>query len=130
MVGTIAGHSRCGVLATGTVSAASHAVFPDPRVATRPATRGRALRDRETASWVDLRATLVVMPVFVLELINACFYLAAIMKTVALGQQAGETDARSAGRELVGSTLMGAWIALRCGSASRLRPACGCWCCG
>jgi FtsH-binding integral membrane protein len=30
---------------------------------------------------------------------------------VALGQQAGETDARSAGREMVGSTLMGAWIA-------------------
>jgi hypothetical protein len=34
------------------------------------------------------------------------------MKTVALGQQAGETDARHAGRELVGSTLMGALIAL------------------
>jgi FtsH-binding integral membrane protein len=38
--------------------------------------------------------------------------MAAIMKTVALGQQAGETDSRSAGRELVGSTCMGAVIAL------------------
>ena len=37
--------------------------------------------------------------------------MAAILKSVALGQQAGETDARSAGREMVGSTLMGAWIA-------------------
>ena len=52
------------------------------------------------------------MPVFVLALTNPSFYLAAIMKTVALGQQAGETDARHAGRELVGSTLMGALIAL------------------
>ena len=51
------------------------------------------------------------MPVFVLALTNPSFYLAAIMKTVALGQQAGETDARHAGRELVGSTLMGALIA-------------------
>ena len=58
------------------------------------------------------------MPVFVLALTNPSFYLAAIMKTVALGQQAGATNARSAGRELVGSTLMGAlmgaavWIGL------------------
>jgi hypothetical protein len=37
--------------------------------------------------------------------------LAAIMKTVTLGQQAGDTNARSAGRELVGSTLMGALVA-------------------
>jgi hypothetical protein len=33
------------------------------------------------------------------------------MKTVTLSQQAGELDARSAGRELVGSTLMGALVA-------------------
>jgi hypothetical protein len=32
------------------------------------------------------------------------------MKTVTLAQQAGETDARSAGRELIGSTLAGAVI--------------------
>jgi hypothetical protein len=35
-----------------------------------------------------------------------------VMKSVALGQQACETNARSAGRELVGSTLMGAALAL------------------
>ena len=51
---------------------------------------------------------LIVMPVFVLALTDPSFYLAAIMKTVALGQQAEEADARTAGRELVGSTLMGA----------------------
>ena len=66
----------------------------------------------EAARWVALCGTLIVMPVFVLALTNPSFYMAAIMKTVALGQQAGETDARHAGRELVGSTLMGALIAL------------------
>jgi hypothetical protein len=68
--------------------------------------------DRESARWIAWRGMLIVMPVFMLALTNPSFYMAAIMKTVALGQQAGETDARHAGRELVGSTLMGALIAL------------------
>ena len=51
------------------------------------------------------------MPVFVLALTNPALYLAAIIKTVMLGQQACSTTARSAGQELVGSTLMGAFMA-------------------
>ena len=62
------------------------------------------------------------MPVFVLALTNPSFYLAAIMKTVALGQQAGSTSARSAGQELVGSTLMGAAIAAVVWFGLSLRP--------
>jgi hypothetical protein len=110
MVGMIALTLAVG-LATGTLTnAVSHAFFPAPRVASaaRPAAPAP---DRDTASWIALRAALVVMPVFVLALINPSLYMATIMKTVALGQQSGETDARSGGRELVGSTLMGAWIA-------------------
>jgi hypothetical protein len=53
---------------------------------------------------------LIVMPVFVLALTNPSMYLAAVLKTVTVAQQAGETNARSAGHELVGSTLMGALI--------------------
>lgn len=92
------------------VSNASHALFPD---APRPAGKGAApaALTREAANWMAVRATLVVMPVFVLALANPAFYLAAIMKAVALGQQAGSTSARSAGQELVGSTLMGAGMA-------------------
>jgi len=110
MVGMIALTLAVG-LATGTLTnAVSHAFFPDPVLAgaARPAAPAP---DRDTAGWIALRAVLVVMPVFVLALINPSLYMAAIMKTVSLGQQAGETDARSGGRELVGSTLMGAWIA-------------------
>ena len=99
-----------GVLVGAVVGAASSAVFPDPPA---PASAAAAARpDRESARWIAWRGTLIVMPVFVLALTDPSFYLAAIMKTVALGQQAGETDARHAGRELVGSTLMGALIAL------------------
>jgi len=101
-----------GVLVGGAVSAASNAIFPDPPAPSAGKAPAAAAPDREGARWVAWRGTLIVMPVFVLALTNPSFYLAAIMKTVALGQQAGETDARHAGRELVGSTLMGALVAL------------------
>jgi hypothetical protein len=108
-------------IATGIlVSTASHALFPD---APRPAKKtAPAPVTREAANWMAMRATLVVMPVFVLALTNPAFYLATIMKTVTLGQQACSISARSAGRELVGSTLMGAWMAALLWCGLSLRP--------
>lgn len=108
LVGMLSATLAVGI-ATGTfVGAMSSAFFPDPPCpAGKPAAAPGV--SREDARWIALRAVLIVMPVFVLALTDA-LYLAAIMKTVALGQQAGETNARSAGRELVGSTLMGALI--------------------
>jgi hypothetical protein len=97
--------------AVGTlVSAISARLFPDP-VLPGPA-KQRPAPDPGRARWIALRTVAIVMPVFVLALSNPSAYLAAVMKTVALGQQASELDARSAGRELVGSTLMGALVAL------------------
>ena len=81
------------------VNVVSHAFFPDPPQAAAAQQRGApaaSTQDRRAGS--RSRATLIVMPVFVLALTNPSLYLAAIMKTVALGQQAGETNARSAGR--------------------------------
>lgn len=103
------------------VSGVSHALFPDVPRAANIATVSASV-SREAASWDALQATLVVMPVFVLALTNPAFYLAAIIKTVALSQQAGSTNARSAGRELVGSTLMGAWMAALVWSGLSLWP--------
>ena len=106
-----------GVLA----SAISHALFPDApgpaKVAAAPAGASP-----EAASWIALQATLVVMPVFMLALTNPAFYLQGVMKTVGLGQQAGATNARSAGRELVGSTLVGAVLAMVVWGGLSLRP--------
>ena len=99
----------------------SHALFPDAppsaNIATAPATVSP-----EAARWQALKATLVVMPAFVLTLTNPAFYLPTIMKTVTLGQQASATDAGSAGRELVGSTLMGAWMAALVWGGLSLQP--------
>lgn len=109
-------------LGTGVlVSGISHVFFPDAPGSANMAAAPDPVSP-ETASWSALQATLVVMPVFVLALTNPAFYLAAIMKTVTLGLQAGATNARSAGRELVGSTLMGAWMAALVWLGLSLRP--------
>jgi hypothetical protein len=110
LVGMLALTLAVGVAVGTLVGFISSAFFPDrtaPTAAAKPTRPGRA-----AAAWIALRATLIVMPVFVLALTDPSFYLAAIMKTVTLSQQAGETDARSAGKELVGSTLMGAVVAV------------------
>ena len=64
------------------------------------------------SSWLALRASLIIFPSFLLGLINPAAYLPLIMKSVSLGQQASFIDARSAGRELLGSTFMGGLFAV------------------
>ena len=110
-----------GIAVGALVSSLSHAFFPDmPGAAAKAAKAERP--SRETASWIALRGMLVVIPVFLLALTDPSFYLAAIMKTATLAQQAGSTDTRSAGKELVGSTLMGAAMALVVWSGLSLLP--------
>jgi hypothetical protein len=109
-VGMLSVTISVGVVVGGVVKTLSHAVFSDAPSSTTPSTAARTVSDA-AAAWIALRATFIVMPVFVLALTNPSLYLAAIMKTVALSQQAGETTARSAGKELVGSTLAGALVA-------------------
>jgi hypothetical protein len=110
IVGMLSVTLAIGILIGALVSGASNALFPDPPA---PATvrSAAAFASPEAARWIALRSTAIVMPVFVLALTDPSFYVAAIMKTVALSQQAGEVDARFAGSELIGSTLMGALIA-------------------
>ena len=64
------------------------------------------------AGWIALRATLVVMPAFLLALIDPSSYMPLIMKSVTLGQQACTTLARDAARELLGATLLGGLLAI------------------
>ncbi len=106
-----------GVLA----SAISHALFPDAPVPARvaPAPAGAS---PEAAGWIALQATLIVIPVFMLALSNPAFYLQGVMKTVGMGQQAGATTARTAARQLVGSTAVGALLAMAVWGGLSLRP--------
>ncbi|WP_369987006.1 DUF2955 domain-containing protein [Pseudomonas xanthosomatis] len=87
-----------------------HGVFPEPLDA--PAAPVAALAGEREAGWIALRAMLIVMPAFLLALIAPDRFMPLIMKAVSLGQQADETDARQAARELVGSTLLAGVLAI------------------
>jgi hypothetical protein len=110
IVGGLSMTLAVGIVIGALVAGFSNALFPDPpgSITNRPVAN---LASHEFARWIALRAAVIVMPIFVLALTNPSFYVAAIMKTVALSQQAEDVDARSAGSELVGSTLMGALVA-------------------
>lgn len=60
----------------------------------------------EHAHWIALRVALIVLPPFLFALTNPSIYLKLIMKSVLLGQQGSVVSARTAGRELLGSTFL------------------------
>ncbi len=68
--------------------------------------------DSEQSAWLALRATLVVLPAFLLTLTNPSAYLPIIMKSVSLGQQTSAMGTRDAARELLGSTFLGGCFAI------------------
>jgi len=96
------------VLAVG-VLALSHWLFPEP--ANAPAPPAPPVLPADEVGRVALRTTLIVLPTFLLALIDPASYLPIILKAVSLGQQSS-TTARNAGRELVGSTLFGGLLAI------------------
>ena len=62
--------------------------------------------DAGQTSWIALRATLIVLPPVLMAFSNPSLYLPMIMKSVLLAQQGSAVSARSAGRELLGSTFL------------------------
>jgi len=99
-----------GMLLAVLGAALAHVLFPEPAGA--PVQPSPPLLDSADVSWVALRATLIVMPAFLLVLIAPDQFMPLIMKAVSLGQQAGETRARHASRELIGSTLLAGVLAM------------------
>ncbi|MGJ7515342.1 DUF2955 domain-containing protein [Pseudomonas baetica] len=107
-----------GLLLAIMVGVVSHGLFPEPANAPTPPA-APPLPENEVHR-VALRATLIVIPAFLLALIDPASYLPIVLKAVNLGQQSSTTSARSAGRELVGSTLLGGLLAILFWSALSL----------
>ena len=99
-----------GLLLTVLVVLLSHRLFPEPANSPQPPVKP-ALPAHE-ANWVALRAALVVLPAYLLALINPASYMPIIMQAVNLGQQSCTTSAKDAGRVMLGSTLLGGVLAM------------------
>lgn len=84
--------------------------FPEDPMAGPPPAAAAGSEERST--WIALRATLIVLPVYFLTLTNPLLYMPTLMKSVSLGQQGSLVDARSAGRELLGSTFLAGCFAV------------------
>ena len=93
-------------------------LLPEDEAVAAPAPRP----DLAPSNWQSLRATLIVYPCYLLLLTNPAAYAPIMMKSVALAQQASETDIRHAGRELVGSTFMAAVLAILFWFGLKLMP--------
>ncbi|TWC55712.1 DUF2955 family protein [Pseudomonas sp. SJZ080] len=106
-----------GLLLAVMMVTVSHWLFPDPPNA--PSPPAAPLLPAEEVNRVAVRATLIVLPAFLLALIDPASYLPIILKAVGLGQQSS-TTARNAGRELVGSTLLAGVLAVLFWSALSL----------
>ncbi|HBM84900.1 MAG TPA: hypothetical protein DD459_14615 [Halieaceae bacterium] len=74
------------------------------------------------ARWLSLRATLIVMPAFLLTLTNPALYLPVTVKSILLGREATNTALRTAGRELIGSTALGGVCAVLVWCCLQLAP--------
>ncbi|MDV7211038.1 DUF2955 domain-containing protein [Azotobacter beijerinckii] len=109
-----------GLLLTSLAVLLGHWLFPEPAGLAGPP--ARPLPAPDEAVWIALRATLVVIPTFLLALIDPANYMPLVMKAVSLGQQVCGTSARDAGRELLGSTLLGGLLAVCFWSALSLFP--------
>jgi hypothetical protein len=99
-----------GLLLAVVMHAFSHWMFPETAGAQGPA--APPVLPESEASWMALRATLVVFPAFLLTLTDPAAYLPIMIKAVSLGRQSCTTTANGAARELIGSTLLGGVLAI------------------
>ncbi|WP_410499072.1 DUF2955 domain-containing protein [Chitinibacter sp. S2-10] len=98
-----------GIVLAAFVGTLVYLLWPD-LVPIKPPTP--LIPDNEQATWTAVRGVVIVLPVLLLALQNPALYMAAIMKTATLSQQASTLNAKNAGRELLGSTLLGALLAM------------------
>ncbi len=93
--------------------ACQHLVYPffpeDPPGAAAPAPPPA---DPVETRWIALRSTLIVLVPVTMAFVNPALFLAVIMKSVMLSQQASVLNARNAGRAMIGATFLGGLFAI------------------
>lgn len=85
--------------------------FPEDEINTETPEK-KSPSQKSKSNWLALRSTIIIMPTYILLLTNPAVYLPIIMKAVSLGQQGSSVEAKSAGRELLGSTFLAGLFAI------------------
>jgi len=94
--------------------------FPeDPAPARKPPP---AAARELAARWLAARAMLVMLPAYLMAVINPAAYMPLVMKSASLGQQDSVSSARDAGWELLGSTFLGGCFAVLFWFGLKLHP--------
>jgi hypothetical protein len=115
---TVVGALAKGLLLSVLVSTLALRLLPERTGArAQPAT---AVMTDDKTTFIALRAALVVMPAYLLAMTDPASYMPIIMKSVSLGRQTCTTSARTAARDLIGSTLVGGLLAIAFWFALRL----------
>jgi len=94
--------------------------FPEDPAPARPAQA--APTSTMASRWLAARAMLVMLPAYLLAVINPAAYMPLVMKAASLGQQDSVSSARDAGRELLGSTFLGGCFAVLFWFGLKLHP--------
>ena len=97
-----------------------HLIFPDEGQPVK-ATVAETHPSNEL-HWRALRATLIVLPSYLLALVNPMMYMPLILKSLAMGQQESVGSARAFGREIIESTLLAGVLAVLFWWALKLHP--------
>lgn len=88
----------------------AYLLFPeDPAPRNKPAASAAPAVD---GHWRSLRATLVILPAFLLTLSNPSAYLPLTVKSILLGREVSDIKLRGAAREMIGSTAFGGLCAI------------------
>ncbi|MCU7800360.1 MAG: DUF2955 domain-containing protein [gamma proteobacterium symbiont of Lucinoma myriamae] len=86
--------------------------FPDKSQLTEQQAASSKIKGAVQSNWIAIRSTLIVFPAYLLLLTNPMMYLPIAIKAVSLSQQVSTIDVKSAGRELIDSTLLGGLFAI------------------
>lgn len=78
--------------------------------------------DASLTRWIALRSALIVLPPVLMAFSNPSLYLPMIMKSVLLAQQGSVSSARSAGRQMIGATLLAGLFAILFWFALKICP--------
>lgn len=66
----------------------------------------------DISNWIAIRSTMIVLPVYLLLLVNPGMYMPIMMKSVMLSQQSSTLELKDTVKEMLGSTFLGGLFAI------------------